>query len=110
MCHGDPLVGNVALRVAFAFDGVLADDSAEQVFQWGGIEAFQQSETEQANFLGGTDDDRDARMAVAEHHRLNLEGEWRKLLARHAIDEQEVLTSDGVASIQLVYVARERTR
>ena len=36
------------LRIAFDFDGVLADDSAEQVFQTRGLEAFHQSETEQA--------------------------------------------------------------
>ncbi len=40
---------DVELRVAFDFDGVVADDSAEQVFQTNGIEAFHQSETEQAN-------------------------------------------------------------
>ena len=40
---------DVELRVAFDFDGVVADDSAEQVFQAKGIEAFHQSETEQAN-------------------------------------------------------------
>ena len=36
------------LRVAFDFDGVLADDSAEQVFQKEGMEAFYNSETEKA--------------------------------------------------------------
>lgn len=40
---------DVELRVAFDFDGVLADDSAEQVFRTGGIEAFQRSESEQAD-------------------------------------------------------------
>ena len=39
---------DVELRVAFDFDGVLADDSAEQVFKEKGLEAFYQSETEQA--------------------------------------------------------------
>src|SRR5574344_1379952 len=34
------------LRVAFDFDGVIADDSAEKVFQKEGIAAFYQSETE----------------------------------------------------------------
>lgn len=33
------------LRVAFDFDGVLADDSAEQVFQSGGIDKFWKSES-----------------------------------------------------------------
>ena len=37
------------LRVAFDFDGVLADDAAEQVFQSKGLEAFHQSESEQAD-------------------------------------------------------------
>lgn len=32
------------LRVAFDFDGVLADDSAERVYKEGGIEAFRRSE------------------------------------------------------------------
>lgn len=36
------------LRVAFDFDGVIADDSAEQVFQEKGMEAFYSSETENA--------------------------------------------------------------
>lgn len=36
------------LRVAFDFDGVLADDSAEQVFQNDGIDGFWQSESSQA--------------------------------------------------------------
>ena len=40
---------DVELRVAFDFDGVVADDAAEQVFQRDGLEAFQQSESEQAN-------------------------------------------------------------
>lgn len=37
------------LRVAFDFDGVIADDSAEKVFQKEGIEAFYQSETEKSD-------------------------------------------------------------
>ncbi len=36
------------LRVAFDFDGVIADDSAEQVFQQEGMKAFYTSETEKA--------------------------------------------------------------
>ena len=36
---------DVELRVAFDFDGVLADGAAEQVFQAKGLEAFHQSET-----------------------------------------------------------------
>lgn len=32
------------LRVSFDFDGVLTDDSAEQIFQAGGLEAFHKSE------------------------------------------------------------------
>ncbi len=36
------------LRVAFDFDGVIADDSAEQVFKKEGIDAFYSSETEKA--------------------------------------------------------------
>jgi len=36
------------LRVAFDFDGVIADDSAEQVFQKEGIDAFYNSETAKA--------------------------------------------------------------
>ena len=39
---------DVELRVAFDFDGVLADDSAEQVFKSEGLEAFHRSESEQA--------------------------------------------------------------
>ena len=37
---------DLELRVAFDFDGVVADDAAEQVFQAKGIEAFHRSETE----------------------------------------------------------------
>lgn len=36
------------LRIAFDFDGVVADDEAEKVFQSGGIDAFFQAETEKA--------------------------------------------------------------
>ena len=41
------------------------------------------------NIYGLTEDDHDARKAAAEHDRLNLADEWRKLLARYAIKEQE---------------------
>lgn len=37
------------LRVAFDFDGVIADDSAEQIFQKDGIAAFYHSETANAS-------------------------------------------------------------
>lgn len=37
------------LRIAFDFDGVLADDASECVFRDGGLPAFQQSEHEQAD-------------------------------------------------------------
>ena len=40
---------DVELRVAFDFDGVLADDAAEQVFRSDGIEAFERSESAQVN-------------------------------------------------------------
>ena len=36
------------LRVAFDFDGVIADDSAEMIFQSGGLKAFQDMEVENA--------------------------------------------------------------
>jgi 5'-nucleotidase len=36
------------LRVAFDFDGVIADDSAELIFQSGGLKAFQDMEVENA--------------------------------------------------------------
>lgn len=39
-----PEVGR-ELRVAFDFDGVLADDSAERVFQSGGLEEYQENES-----------------------------------------------------------------
>jgi len=45
---------DLELRVAFDFDGVLADDSAEQVFQSDGLEAFHRSESEQADIPHGT--------------------------------------------------------
>ena len=44
---------DLELRVAFDFDGVVADDAAEQVFQAKGIEAFHRSETEQVDMLHG---------------------------------------------------------
>ena len=40
---------DLELRIAFDFDGVVADDAAEQVFQAKGIEAFHRSETEQVD-------------------------------------------------------------
>jgi len=36
-----------------------------------------------------TEDDHDARMAAAEHERLNLAEEWRKLLGRYGVGEQD---------------------
>ncbi|MCA2256014.1 5'-nucleotidase [Mycobacterium intracellulare] len=41
--------GTDDLRISFDFDGVLADDSAEQVFQAGGLQAFQEGETGRAD-------------------------------------------------------------
>ena len=40
---------DVELRIAFDFDGVLADETAEQVFQTKGLDAFHQSEADQAH-------------------------------------------------------------
>ena len=37
--------GEADLRIAFDFDGVLADDSAERVFQSGGLEEYQENES-----------------------------------------------------------------
>jgi 5'-nucleotidase len=37
------------LRIAFDFDGVIADDSAEAIFKSGGLKAFLQSELDQAS-------------------------------------------------------------
>ena len=37
--------GDSDLRIAFDFDGVLADDSAERVYQSGGLEKYQESES-----------------------------------------------------------------
>ena len=37
--------GDTDLRIAFDFDGVLADDSAERVFQSGGLEEYQENES-----------------------------------------------------------------
>ena len=43
--HGVADDGGTDLRIAFDFDGVLADDSAEQVYQEGGLEKYQESES-----------------------------------------------------------------
>ena len=37
--------GGNDLRIAFDFDGVLADDSAERVFQTGGLDKYQENES-----------------------------------------------------------------
>ena len=37
--------GDTDLRIAFDFDGVLADDSAERVFQSGGLDKYQENES-----------------------------------------------------------------
>ena len=37
--------GDTDLRIAFDFDGVLADDSAERVFQSGGLQEYQENES-----------------------------------------------------------------
>lgn len=41
--------GDVELRVAFDFDGVIADDESERVFQEGGLDAFVAHETANAD-------------------------------------------------------------
>ena len=43
--HAAPDDGDTDLRIAFDFDGVLADDSAERVFQSGGLEEYQENES-----------------------------------------------------------------
>lgn len=43
--HAVPDDGDMDLRIAFDFDGVLADDSAERVFQSGGLEEYQENES-----------------------------------------------------------------
>jgi len=45
MGHAAPDDGDADLRIAFDFDGVLADDSAERVFQSGGLEEYQENES-----------------------------------------------------------------
>jgi len=45
MGHAAPDDGDTDLRIAFDFDGVLADDSAERVFQSEGLDGYQESES-----------------------------------------------------------------
>lgn len=45
MGHAAPDDGDMDLRIAFDFDGVLADDSAERVFQSEGLDGYQESES-----------------------------------------------------------------
>ena len=45
MGHAAPDDGDADLRIAFDFDGVLADDSAERVFQSEGLDGYQESES-----------------------------------------------------------------
>ena len=67
------------------------------------------------NIYDLTEDGHDARMAAAEHDRLNLAEEWRKLLGRYAIKEQEeknlrsvlqFLNAAAHGKIDLIYGAR----
>ena len=41
--------GDTELRIAFDFDGVIADDASEKVFKAGTLEAFQEHETSRAH-------------------------------------------------------------
>ena len=61
------------LRVAFDFDGVLADDSAEQVFQSGGIDKFWQSEAKKSAVPLGPGPLADLFSKLSRLHRLEEE-------------------------------------
>jgi len=61
------------LRVAFDFDGVLADDSAEQVFQSGGIDQFWQSEAKKSAVPLGPGPLADLFSKLSRLHRLEEE-------------------------------------
>ena len=61
------------LRVAFDFDGVLADDSAEQVFQSGGIDQFWKSEAKQSAVPLGPGPLADLFSKLSRLHRLEEE-------------------------------------
>ena len=67
------------------------------------------------NIYDLTEDNHDVRMAAAEHDHLNLAEEWRKLLGRYAIKEQEeknlrsvlqFLNAVAHGKIDLIYGAR----
>ena len=95
---------DVELRVAFDFDGVLADDSAEQVFQSDGLEAFQRSESEQADIPHDTGPVQElfvkiarlqeiekARAATAQHYERRLK--VAIITSRNAPSHKRVVTS-----------------
>jgi 5'-nucleotidase len=77
--------GTDDLRISFDFDGVLADDSAERLFQSGGLQAFQEGEAGSANeplpegpllpFLRAL-----SRIQEVERSRISSNGEYRKRL------------------------------
>ena len=43
-----------ALRIAFDFDGVLADDASERIYQSGGLDEFQQHEASERRHTTGS--------------------------------------------------------
>lgn len=61
------------LRVAFDFDGVVADDAAEQVFQAQGIDAFHRSETEREDLPHGAGPLQELFFRIADLQKLETE-------------------------------------
>jgi 5'-nucleotidase len=92
------------LRVAFDFDGVIADDSAEHVFQQHSLDVFQRSETEQALLPHPSGPLREffvklARLQQLEHVRKAEDPSYRQhirtaiITARNAPSNERVVTT-----------------
>ena len=95
------------LRVAFDFDGVLADDSAEQVYQSGGIDQFWKSETRQSGVPLGPGPLADlftklSRLHTMEEERKSADPSYHRFL-RTAI----VTARSGPAQWRLVTTLRD---
>lgn len=95
---------DIELRVAFDFDGVIADDAAEKIFAEGGLTAFFESEVAQANIPHNAGPLKDllekiARLQLVEKRRAQADPNYESRLriaivtARNAPAHKRLVTS-----------------
>ncbi len=85
---------DVELRVAFDFDGVIADDEAEVVFKQGDLDAFHQHETANVD---------------VPHNQGPLANLFRKLAFMRALEDQEIAHNPGYERIVRIAIVTARS-